>query len=105
MAARCVWLFGARRVIVIDCVDYRLEFARDYAPCEAYDFRSVEDSVVSIKRTTESLGADVCIDTSPKTQNSLSCISVLRWGVVLHKYASSEQLSASPPADHDPLEA
>jgi threonine dehydrogenase-like Zn-dependent dehydrogenase len=43
-------------------VDYRLEFARDYAPCEAYDFRSLEDPVVFIKRTTESLGADVCID-------------------------------------------
>ena len=62
MAARCAWLFGAGRVIVIDCVDYRLEFARNYAPCEAYDFRSLEDPVVFIKRTTESLGADVCID-------------------------------------------
>src|SRR5215208_5392366 len=62
MAARCAWLFGAGRVIVIDCVDYRLEFARKYAPCEAYDFRSLEDPVVFIKHTTESLGADVCID-------------------------------------------
>jgi threonine dehydrogenase-like Zn-dependent dehydrogenase len=47
---------------VIDCVDYRLEFARTYAPCEAHDFRSLEEPVVFIKRTTESLGADVCID-------------------------------------------
>jgi threonine dehydrogenase-like Zn-dependent dehydrogenase len=47
---------------VIDCVDYRLEFARDYGPCEAYDFRSLEDPVVFIKHTTDSLGADVCID-------------------------------------------
>ena len=62
MAARCAWLFGAGRVIVIDCVDYRLEFARSYAPCEAYDFRSLEDPVVFIKRTSDSLGADVCID-------------------------------------------
>src|SRR5918997_3099 len=62
MAARCAWLFGAGRVIVIDCVDYRLEFARKYAPCEAYDFRSLKDSVVFIKHATESLGADVCID-------------------------------------------
>jgi S-(hydroxymethyl)glutathione dehydrogenase/alcohol dehydrogenase len=56
MAARCAWLFGAGRVIVIDCVDYRLEFARSYAPCEAYDFRSLEDPVVFIKHTTDSLG-------------------------------------------------
>src|SRR5829696_9269462 len=62
MAARCAWLFGAGRVIVIDCVDYRLEFASKYAPCEAYDFRSIEDPVVFIKHTTDSLGADVCID-------------------------------------------
>ncbi len=62
MAARCAWLFGAGRVIVIDRVDYRLDFARNYAPCEAYNFNSLEDPVVFIKRTTDSLGADVCID-------------------------------------------
>ncbi|HEV2743994.1 MAG TPA: zinc-binding dehydrogenase, partial [Rubrobacter sp.] len=62
MAARCAWLFGAGRVIVIDCVDYRLDFASKYAPCEAYDFRSLEDPVVFIKGTTDSLGVDVCID-------------------------------------------
>jgi threonine dehydrogenase-like Zn-dependent dehydrogenase len=62
MAARCSWLFGAARVIVIDDVDYRLDFAEKYCPCEAHDFRSLGDPVVFIKRTTESLGADVCID-------------------------------------------
>jgi threonine dehydrogenase-like Zn-dependent dehydrogenase len=62
MAARCAWLFGAGRVIVIDCLDYRLEFARNYAPCEAYNFRSLDDPVVFLKRTTDWLGADVCID-------------------------------------------
>src|SRR5918997_1476842 len=62
MAAKSAWLFGAARVIVIDHVDYRLEFARDYAPCEAYNFGSLEDPVVFIKRTTDALGADVCID-------------------------------------------
>ncbi|HEY9286279.1 MAG TPA: zinc-dependent alcohol dehydrogenase [Pyrinomonadaceae bacterium] len=62
MAARCAWLFGAGRVIVIDWVDYRLEFARNYAPCEAYDFRELEDVVVFCKRTTDWLGADVVID-------------------------------------------
>lgn len=62
MAARCSWLFGAGRVIIIDHIDYRLEFAKNYAKCEAYNFRSLEDPVVFIKRTTNSLGADVCID-------------------------------------------
>lgn len=62
MAAKCSWLFGAGRVIVIDQEEYRLEFAKNYAKCEVYNFRSLEDPVVFIKRTTDSLGADVCID-------------------------------------------
>ncbi len=62
MAARCSWLFGAGRVIIIDHLDYRLEFARKYAFCEAYNFREMEDPVVFLKRTTDWFGADVCID-------------------------------------------
>jgi threonine dehydrogenase-like Zn-dependent dehydrogenase len=62
MAARCAWLFGAGRVIVIDKLEYRLEFAKNYAPCEAYDYRSLGDPVVFLKRTTDWMGADVCID-------------------------------------------
>lgn len=62
MAARCSWLFGAARVIVIDHIDYRLEFVKKYANCEVYNFKSLEDPVVFIKKITDSLGADVCID-------------------------------------------
>jgi threonine dehydrogenase-like Zn-dependent dehydrogenase len=62
MAARCAWLFGAGRVIVIDHLDYRLEFARNYAYCEAYNFKEMDDPVVFMKKTTDWLGADVCID-------------------------------------------
>ncbi|MFL5731199.1 MAG: zinc-dependent alcohol dehydrogenase [Cytophagaceae bacterium] len=62
MAAKCAWLFGAGRVIVIDHIEYRLEFVRNYAPCEAYNFRSIEDPVLFIKRATDWLGADACID-------------------------------------------
>ncbi|MDB5628108.1 MAG: Alcohol dehydrogenase GroES domain protein [Tardiphaga sp.] len=62
MAARCAWLFGAERVIIIDHIDYRLEFARKYCPAEAYNFRSLQDPVAFLKKTTDSLGADVCID-------------------------------------------
>lgn len=62
MAARCSWLFGAGRVIVIDQLDYRLEFARNYAPCEAYNFKYMNDPVLFIKKITDYLGADVCID-------------------------------------------
>lgn len=62
MAAKCAWLFGAGRVIVIDHVEYRLEFVRNYAQCEAYNFRSLGDPVLFAKKTTDGLGADVCID-------------------------------------------
>jgi threonine dehydrogenase-like Zn-dependent dehydrogenase len=62
MAAKCAWLFGAARVIVIDHLEYRLEFARNYAQCEVYNFRSLGDPVVFLKKTTDWFGADVCID-------------------------------------------
>jgi len=62
MAARCAWLFGAGRVIVIDHIEYRLEFARDYCPAEVYDFKELDDVVVFMKKTTDGLGADVAIE-------------------------------------------
>ena len=62
MAARCAWLFGAGRVIVIDQVDYRLEFVKKYAFCEAYNFKDLDDPVLFLKKETDWLGADVCID-------------------------------------------
>ncbi|WP_162426009.1 zinc-dependent alcohol dehydrogenase [Pontibacter pudoricolor] len=62
MAAKCSWLFGAGRVIIIDKEEYRLEFARNYAQCEAYNFEEIGDIAVFAKKTTDSLGADVCID-------------------------------------------
>jgi threonine dehydrogenase-like Zn-dependent dehydrogenase len=62
MAAKCSWLFGAGRVIVIDHLDYRLDFVRNYAQCEAYNFKSLDDPVLFLKKTTGWFGADVCID-------------------------------------------
>jgi threonine dehydrogenase-like Zn-dependent dehydrogenase len=61
MAARCAWLFGAGRVIVIDKLDYRLEFAKNYAPCEVYNYNEI-DVVRFCKQTTDWMGADVVID-------------------------------------------
>jgi threonine dehydrogenase-like Zn-dependent dehydrogenase len=61
-AAKSAWLMGAGRVIVVDHLEYRLEFVRDYAQCEVVDFKSVKDMAVHIKQMTEWRGADVCID-------------------------------------------
>jgi threonine dehydrogenase-like Zn-dependent dehydrogenase len=62
MAAKCAWLFGAGRVIIIDRLDYRLEFAKEYAQCEAYNYEEMDDPVLFLKKTTDWFGADVCID-------------------------------------------
>ncbi|GAB2530700.1 zinc-dependent alcohol dehydrogenase [Rufibacter soli] len=63
MAARCSWLFGAGRVIIVDEVDYRLEFASNYSQCEAYNFKEMDGDVVQfLKEKTDWMGADVCID-------------------------------------------
>jgi threonine dehydrogenase-like Zn-dependent dehydrogenase len=61
-AARSAWLMGAGRVIVVDHVDYRLDFVSRWAPAEVIDFRRVGDMAMQIKKMTDGLGADVCID-------------------------------------------
>lgn len=62
MAARCAWLFGAGRVILLDRVEYRLEFARRYGPAEVYNFDEIDDVVLFMKKTTDWMGADCVID-------------------------------------------
>jgi threonine dehydrogenase-like Zn-dependent dehydrogenase len=62
MAAKCAWLFGAGRVIVMDRIEYRLDFVRKFAQCEAYNFDSIPDPVLFLKKATDNFGADVCID-------------------------------------------
>ncbi|UOE99817.1 zinc-dependent alcohol dehydrogenase [Bdellovibrio reynosensis] len=62
MAARSAWLFGAGRVIVVDYLEYRLEFVKNYAKCEVVNFREHKDIVQYLKRMTDDLGPDVCID-------------------------------------------
>ena len=63
IAAKSAWLFGAGRVIVLDNVDYRLEFVKNYAPCEAYNFeKDMDDPVLFLKKATDWVGADCVID-------------------------------------------
>jgi threonine dehydrogenase-like Zn-dependent dehydrogenase len=61
-AAKSAWLMGAGRVIVVDHVEYRLEFVKRFAQCEVINFREVSDMALHIKKMTDWLGADVCID-------------------------------------------
>lgn len=61
-AARSAWLMGAGRVIVVDHLDYRLDFVGRWAPAETINFTGVTDIVVYLKKATDYIGADVCID-------------------------------------------
>ena len=61
-AAKSAWLLGAGRVIVVDHLDYRLEFVKRFAQCETVNFREVKDMALHLKKMTEWLGPDVCID-------------------------------------------
>lgn len=62
MTAKCAWLFGAGRVIVIDHIEHRLEFVKNYADAEVYNFKEIDDVVLFLKKQTDYFGADVCID-------------------------------------------
>lgn len=61
-AAKSAQLMGAGRVIVLDRLDYRLEFVKRFAQCEVYNFEEMDDPVVFLKKATNWLGADSCID-------------------------------------------
>lgn len=61
-AAKSSWLMGAGRVIVVDHLDYRLAKAREFAHAETYNFVELGDVVLTLKRATDGLGADVVID-------------------------------------------
>jgi threonine dehydrogenase-like Zn-dependent dehydrogenase len=60
-AMKSAWLLGAGRVIAVDDVPYRLEFARGFAQVETLNFRDV-DVITAIKAMTDDRGADCSID-------------------------------------------
>jgi threonine dehydrogenase-like Zn-dependent dehydrogenase len=77
MAARCAWLFGAGRVIVIDNLDYRLEFVRQFAPAEVYNFDEIGDPVVFLKKQTDSLAPTSASTPSARTPRAIGCTGLL----------------------------
>lgn len=85
-AAKSAWLMGAARVIVIDHLDYRLEFARTYTKAEIVDYREAggHDIVQRLRKMTDGLGPDVCID-------AVGCEAS---GSILNKTAGKAQLQA-----------
>jgi threonine dehydrogenase-like Zn-dependent dehydrogenase len=60
-AMRSAWLLGAGRVLAVDHVGYRLEFARRWAGAEPLNFDEV-DVITTVKGMTDERGADCAID-------------------------------------------
>ena len=54
--------FGAARIIAVDHLPYRLEFAARHCGAEAINFRDVPDVVTHLKELTGGRGPDACID-------------------------------------------
>jgi threonine dehydrogenase-like Zn-dependent dehydrogenase len=61
-AMKSAWLLGAGRVVAVDHLEYRLDFARRYAGVETVNFKKVGDIVGYLKDQFEGRGPDVCID-------------------------------------------
>ncbi len=61
-AMRSAWLLGAGRVIAVDSVDYRLDFARRFAEVETVNFKEAGDVVALLREMTGGRGADAVID-------------------------------------------
>ncbi len=84
-AQKCAWLMGAGRVIAVDWVDYRLEFAKRYNEVETVNFAECDDVLATLKELTDGKGADVCIEAvgseaSGSLPNKLSGMLMLQAG-------------------------
>lgn len=61
-AMKSAWLLGAERVIAVDHIPYRLEFARQYARVETRNFEESHDIVAELRDMTDGLGPDCVVD-------------------------------------------
>jgi threonine dehydrogenase-like Zn-dependent dehydrogenase len=86
-AQKSAWLMGAQRVIAVDCVDYRLDFARRYNQVETINFEEVDDIVSYLRDICGGDGPDVCID-------AVGCEAS---GSFLQKAAGALKLQAGAP--------
>ena len=61
MAMKSAWVRGAKRVIGVDILPYRLEMAQKAANAETINSHE-QDPIALIRDMTEGRGADVCVD-------------------------------------------
>ncbi len=61
MAQKFAWMKGAKRVIAVDHLDYRMQHAKRIHHVETFDFTQYDDMGEHLKEVTSG-GADVVID-------------------------------------------
>jgi S-(hydroxymethyl)glutathione dehydrogenase/alcohol dehydrogenase len=61
MTAKAAWVRGAKRVVIVDIQQYRLDMAAKAAKCETINAKEC-DPIEVIRSMTEGHGADVCVD-------------------------------------------
>lgn len=93
LAQKFCWLKGAKRVIAVDYVDYRLEHARKHNRVETLNFEAVEHAGLHLKEITQG-GADVVID-CVGMDGKMTPLEFLASGVKLHGGAMGALVTAS----------
>jgi threonine dehydrogenase-like Zn-dependent dehydrogenase len=73
LAARCAWLFGAGRVIVIDHMTTGWSSPRTFCPAEVYNFNEIGDPVVFLKKATDSLARTSASTRWAPTRRAIRC--------------------------------
>lgn len=63
MAAKCAWLRGAAKVLIVDTLSYRLDKAKEVAHCETILWDGKEKEVIEqLRAGTNGRGPDACIE-------------------------------------------
>ncbi len=82
LAQKFTWLKGAKRVIAVDYINYRLEHAKRTNNVEIYNFEDHENIGEYLKEITQG-GADVVID-CVGMDGKMSPLEFLATGLKLH---------------------
>jgi len=92
-AQKAAWLKGAKRVIAVDYVDYRLERAKKMSQVETFNFEQEENIGNHLKEITQG-GADVVID-AVGMDGKMTPLEFLATGLKLHGGALGALVTAT----------
>ncbi|MEK3710981.1 zinc-dependent alcohol dehydrogenase [Bacillus sp. FSL K6-1005] len=93
LAQKFAWMKGAKRVIAVDYVDYRLQHAKKTNNVETVNFEHLENAGLYLKELTQG-GADVVID-CVGMDGKMSPLEFLATGVKMHGGAMGALVTAA----------